>query len=121
MASVKGAHSEHPSQIIRPAPSRSFASSGGQTWHMTEREVQNEQELLERVQGICREYGQRMGSQVSIISYQAVPPEAVSMIDPPEQVWLVHLHLVGQVWDQTTGQAEVIAALRSGEVCILLR
>ena len=121
MAFVKEAHCGNPSQIMRPAPSRSLAPSVGQIWHITESEMHSEQELLERVQGICREYGQSCASQMTIGSYQALPPEAVSMIDPPERAWLVRLHLVGRERDQTTAQVEAIVVMRGSEVSFMLR
>ncbi|SRR5579885_2556509 len=122
MVSVKEARCRNPSQIMRQAPSHSLAPSVCQTWRITEGEIHNEQELLERVlQEICREYGQRCASEVLLNSYQALPPESVSMVDPPERAWLVRLHLVGYPPDQRAGQGEVIVVLRSGEVCIILR
>jgi hypothetical protein len=89
--------------------------------YLAEGDVNDEQTLLERVQGICREYGQHRACQVTINSYQALPPEAVSVMDPPERAWFVRLYLVGQERDQTTGEVEIIAVLRGGEVNIMLR
>lgn len=106
---------------MRPVLSRLLALSTCRIWCLSEGRVHDEQELLERVQGLCGEYGQSYASQMSISSYQALPPEAGSMIDPPEWVWFTRLHLVGQAWDQTTGQVEVIAVLRGDEVGIVLR
>ncbi len=121
MVTVREGHSGNPSPITRPAPSRSLVLSKCQVECLAEAEGRDEQALLERIKGICLEYGQRYARQVTIRSYQTLPCEAVSILDPPECVLLARLHLGEQQRDQTTGDVEVIAVLRGGEVSILLR
>ncbi len=120
MAGVRERHTQG-SPLIRLAPSRLPAPSGCQIGRLREGGVHDEQKFLECIRGFFQEYGQQYACQILVDGYQALPPEAVSMLDPPERAWLFHLHLVGPAWDQTTGQAEVIAALWDDEMRIILR
>jgi hypothetical protein len=121
MAPVKEGRFGKPALLLRSAPVRTLASSVGERWSLSEEEVRDELTLLERVQGICRDYGKRCFSQVVIDSYQDVPPGAVSLIDPPDRAWLVRLQLHEQAWDQSPGKVEIIVALWDGEADIIPR
>lgn len=121
MITIKKGHSGNTSSVTCLASSRSLSPPVCYRGHVTERQEQNERELLERVQEICREYGRSWASQVSISSSQPLPPEAVSLIQPPERAWFVRLQAVEPEQDQPTGQVEVIVVLQNGEVGIILR
>jgi hypothetical protein len=121
MVTTKAAHSRHADIRTQPALSRSPARSGGPIRSLAVCEAVSEEELLEQIEKMCLEYCQNYSNQVEINSYQAVPPEAVSLMEPPERAWLVRLHTAGQGQEQTAGEVEVMAILQGGELSIIFR
>jgi hypothetical protein len=121
MILVKEGRPKRPSSMTCRAPARLPSPAVYQLWRVGEGEARDEQELLERIEEICQEYAQHLAGQITIRSYQALPPEAVSMLDPPERAWLVHLDMGGYDQGAGIGQEEIIAALRDNEIGLILR
>jgi hypothetical protein len=121
MATVKVKHARKSPTMTHQAPSRLLALSGGRRWRLGGGGVDVEQELLKCFEDICQEYGRNLACEMTITGYQAVPPEAVSMPEPPERAWLVWMDIVRQGPGKATEQAEVIAVLRDDEIRLILR
>ncbi len=104
-----------------PGSPRPSARGLSQTEVVVYTDLNEEHDLLEQVQEICLNCCQGAHYQAEVISCQSLPPEAISLVVPPERAWLVRLHVTEREWSAKIGEIEAIVVLRSGELHILFR
>lgn len=82
-------------------------------------ELREEQALLDHVVQLSVEACARCYRQIEVLGYQTLPPEAVSLMEPPERSWLVRLHCRRQADGDEAWEVQAIVALRGDALCLL--
>lgn len=84
-----------------------------------EAELREEQVLLNHVVQLCVKACARCYCQIEVLGYQTLPPQAISLIEPPKQSWLVRLRCRKQDGGDEAWEVQAIVALQGDELRLL--